>query len=153
MNRIVLAQAFVIALCLTLVNQQRVVAADADTAYTVVVKKVEVKETKKDGSSWDVDNGKPDLAVSVRNESDKDQKAFTTKTKNDTFSADFDEPTTLKIRAGQVLEIEVLDIDVAVNDIIGKVRREIPADVLSKGKWRIESFDQVISLEIEFKKL
>ena len=43
--------------------------ADDKANYTVVIKRAEVKTTKADGSSWDINDGKPDLCVSVRNAS------------------------------------------------------------------------------------
>lgn len=153
MNVARLSIAALAALCLVLVDRQPAAAEDKDTAYTVVVKKVQVKETKADGSAWDIDNGRPDLAVTVRNTSDKDQKDFTTKTRDDTFSAEFDEPTTIKVRPGQTLEFEVLDKDVAVSDTIGKVRKEMTAEVLGKGTLKLEKFNQVIVLEVTVKKL
>ena len=141
-----------IAVCAVLVNGPTVAAADEPT-YTVVIKKVEVQATKKDGSSWDVDNGRPDLAVSIRNLDDTTIKAFTTKTKDDALSHEFDEPTTIKVRAGQRLEFHVIDKDLAVNDTIGKVEKEMTAEHLKSGKIRLEKFDQVVFLEIEVKKL
>lgn len=146
-----LAIAALLALTVVVPGTQARVAQD--TAYTVVVKKVEVETTKKDGSSWDVDNGKPDLAVIIRNMSDKDSKTFTTKTKDDTFSAEFDEPTTIKVRPGQTLEFEVVDKDVAINDTIGKVQKEMTEGMLKDGKLKLEKFDRVIYLEIAVKKL
>ena len=139
------------AFCLALFTGQS--ARAEDDAYTVIIKKVEVKTTKKDGSAWDVDNGKPDIAVTVRNYSDKDSKSFTTKTVDDSYTAEFKDPTTIKIRPGQELEIEVLDKDVAVNDTIGKTRKEMTAELLKAGKIKFEKFDQVVYVEVEFKKL
>jgi len=141
------------ALCLVLVNGHGVRAQDDTTTYTVVVKKVEVESTKEDGSAWDVDNGRPDLAVSIRNMSEADSKAFTTKTKDDVTTHEFDEPTTIKVKPGQTLEFTVLDKDVAVNDTIGKVEKKMTAEHLKSGKIRMEKFHRVIFLEIEVKKL
>ena len=146
-----LTAAALAALCLAPAGGPAV--ADDDAGYTVVVKKVEVKTTQKDGSAWDVDNGKPDIAVTVRNYSDKDSKSFTTKTVDDSYTAEFKDPTTIKIRPGQELEIEVLDKDVAVNDTIGKTRKEMTAELLKAGKIKFEKFDQVVYVEVEFKKL
>jgi hypothetical protein len=140
-------------LCLALLASQRAVADDKDTAYTVIIKKVEVQKTKPDGSSWDINDGRPDLCVIVRNVSQKDSKEFETKTRDDTFSAEFNQPSTIKVRPGQTLEFEVVDKDVAVNDSIGKIRREMTADRLKEGKMRLEKFGRVIFLEVELKKL
>src|SRR5688500_2264930 len=81
------------------------ITAEADDAakdglYTVVIKKVEVAKTQKNGSAWDVNDGKPDLRVIVRVVGEKDA-TFKTKEKTDTFSADFNEPTSIKFRMGQ----------------------------------------------------
>jgi hypothetical protein len=127
------------------------VAADEDS-YTVVVKKVEVKTTKEDGTDWDINMGKPDLSVSVKNIDEKDSKAFKTKTKDDTFSATIEETTTVKVRAGQTVEFDVLDVDAALNDSAGKIKKELDAATLKSGKLKLENFGRVISLEIEFKK-
>jgi hypothetical protein len=124
----------------------------ADDDYTVVVKKLEVKTTKDDGADWDINKGKPDLAVSVRNMDEKDSKAFRTKTKDDVFTADFDETSTVRVRPGQTVEIEVLDVDAALNDSVGKIKKELDATTLKSGKLKLEKFGQVILLEIEFKK-
>lgn len=126
-------------------------AARADD-YTIIVKKVEVKTTKADGAAWDINDGKPDLSVSVRNVDEKDSKAYKTKTKDDVTSADVDETTTVKVRPGQTIEFEVLDVDAAVNDSAGKVSKELDAATLKSGKLKLEKFGQVIVLEIEFKK-
>jgi hydroxymethylpyrimidine/phosphomethylpyrimidine kinase len=57
------------------------------------------------------------------------------------------------VRAGQRLEFHVIDKDLAVNDTIGKVEKEMTAEHLKSGKIRLEKFDQVVVLEIEVKKL
>ena len=128
-------------------------AAVGATEYTVVIKKVEVKKTNKNGDPWDVNDGKPDLCVVIRNTTDKEQKAFESKVKDDVYAADFNEVTTLKVKEGQVLEFRVLDKDVAAHDEIGKTNREITGKILKEGTLRMENFDQVIFLEIELKKL
>ena len=139
------------AVCLVL-GGNTVVAEDAkDAQYTIVVHRVQVKTTKADGATWDINNGKPDLAVIVRNVDEKDVTGGRTKTKEEVFEATFDETLTTKVRAGQTLEIEVVDVDVAVNDTIGKIRKEITPEVLAKKKLKFENFEQVISLEIELK--
>jgi hypothetical protein len=124
-----------------------------DASYTVTIKKVEVKKTQKNGDAWDVNNGAPDLRVIIRNATSSKEKAFESKEKKDVFAADFDEPTTVKFRAGDKLEIEVVDVDVAVNDLIGKTTLDMKEDKLREGKMRLEDFDQVIHLEIDVKKL
>jgi hypothetical protein len=127
--------------------------AQEGAEYAVVLKKVEVKTTNTNGNSWDVNDGKPDLMVMVRNLSDKESKTFKSKEKTDTFSTDFNEPTTIKLKAGQDVEFHVVDVDVAANDDIGKFKLEVTEKALKEGKLRMENFGQVIYLEIEFKKL
>lgn len=128
-------------------------ATAGDDAYTIVLKKVEVKKTQKNGESWDINDGKPDLRVIIRNTSDKDAKEFESKEKTDVYSAEFNEPTTVKFRPGQTVEFHVVDVDVAVNDTIGKTAVEMKGDKLKTGVLRLENFDQVVHLEIEVKKL
>lgn len=136
-----------------LVASQAPVAGGGTDTYTLVIKKVEVKKTQKNGESWDVNNGEPDLRVIVRNMSDKDSKAFETKEHKDRFTADFNEPTNIKFKKGNILEFDVVDVDVAVNDTVGKTRIEMNDERLREGGLRLEGFEQVIYLEIQVKKL
>lgn len=125
-----------------------------DTAtYVVVIKSVSVEKTKKDGSSWDINNGAPDLSVIVRNASETDSKKFETKEKEDTFSAEYNTPTTVKVRADQTLEIHVVDNDVASDDTIGKTEVKVTSEILKDGKVELKDFGQVIRLELEMKSL
>src|SRR5262245_39574530 len=144
----------VAALAVVIVGSQSVPADDKpepkktdDKVWTVVVHRVEVEKTKANGEAWDINNGKPDLVVIVRNISDKDQKEFQTKEATDTFTAEYDAPTTIKARADQTLEFEVVDKDVALNDQIGKVQRKVGTE-LKEGKSKLEKFGRVIMLEI-----
>ena len=121
--------------------------------YTVVINKVEVKKTQKNGESWDVNDGAPDLRVFVRNTTNKDEKAFESKEKKDTFIAEFNEAANIRAKKGQSIEIEVVDADVAVNDQVGKTVVEVNDEHIRKGKLRLENFGQVIYLDIELKKL
>jgi len=139
-------------LCGVLLALPRGGAAGGDETYTIVIQKVEVKTTQKNGNSWDVNDGKPDLRVIIRNTAD-DSKAYETKEKTDTFAADFNEPTNVKFKKGHTLEIQVVDVDVAVNDVVGKVNAEMKAEKIQEGKMRLENFDQVIFLTFEIKKL
>ena len=125
--------------------------------YTVVINKVEVKKTQKNGETWDVNDGAPDLRVFARNTTNKDEKAFETKEQKDTYSAVFDQPANFKVKKGQSIELEVVDVDVAVNDQVGKTILEINDENIrkseqAKGKLRLENFGQVIYLDIQLKK-
>jgi hypothetical protein len=118
-----------------------------------VVKKAEVRRTTKDGSSWDINEGKPDLAVIVRNLAEKDSSPFQTEEKADTFTAEFNVPANIKVDAGQDFEFEVIDRDAAVNDTIGKIQKKMTPDLLKEGTLKLENFEQVVVLELELKRL
>jgi hypothetical protein len=133
-----------------------VLAGGEKDEYTVVIKKVEVKKTQKNGESWDVNDGAPDLRVFARNTTNKDEKAFETKEKKDTYSAEFNEAANIRAKKGQSIELEVVDADVAVNDQVGKTLVELTDENIQKGLekgLRIENFGQVIYLDIQLKKL
>lgn len=121
--------------------------------YTVIIKNVEVMTTNKDGNAWDVNDGKPDLCVIIRNTSVANSEAFTSKERTDTFQAEFNEPTTVKVSAGQTLDIQVVDKDVAVNDEIGRTSMKVTEDRFKNNPQKLESFGRVKTLTIEFKKL
>lgn len=123
------------------------------TDYTLVVKKVDVKKTKADNSTWDIMDGAPDLFVRVSNNSEKGAKAFDTKVHDDKYTVVFDETTNVRFRSGQTISLEVIDKDVAANDDVGKINVEMTDKVIKMGKLRFENFGQVITLEIEVKKL
>ena len=107
-------------------------------------------ETKKDGASWDVNEGKADPVITVKNESDTTQKAVYTEEKTDTHEASYNSATVL-ISTGQKLSILVEDKDAAVNDTIGNTSFEVTAEQLKKGTMTL-TFGQVKELTIEFQK-
>jgi hypothetical protein len=147
-----LAVGSLVALALTLGSQPAL--ADEGDLWSVVIKKVEVKMTDEKGDAWDINGGKPDLVVMVRNLSEKDSKPFRTEEKADTFVAEFNVPTTIRVRADQVLEFEVIDQDAAFHDLIGKHQHKMTADDLKAGNLKLEKdFGQVICLELELEKL
>jgi hypothetical protein len=115
----------------------------------VILGTVKVKETNKDGNAWDINNGKPDLFVRIRNLTNKGVKDFDTNEKEDTFEADFNVATILA-QEGDEIQFEVLDKDVAANDTIGKMRVRLTAEVLKKGTHNF-TFDQVRSMTVEFR--
>jgi hypothetical protein len=119
-------------------------------AMRVVLRHVKVAETKADGSSWDVNGGKPDIIVTMKNLTDTAQKAVVTDEKTDTFEAAYESGMVL-VAEGQRLQIQVDDKDVAGNDLIGKTEFDVTADMLKKGKLTI-SFAQVKELTMEFRK-
>jgi hypothetical protein len=119
-------------------------------ALRVILKSVEVMTTKSGGDAWDVNDGKPDLVINVKNLSDTTQKEVYTEEKTDVFSATYDAATVLA-KAGHKVRIQVLDKDVAANDTIGETTLEVTEDMLKKGKASL-SFGQVKSLMLEFRK-
>src|SRR5262245_54932729 len=130
------------------------ISGEKDTAeYTIIIKKVEVHKTKADGSAWDIMDGKPDLVVKVQNTSVADSKPFQTKEETDSFTADYNTPTDIKVKLGQNLRFTVLDKDIAADDEIGVHNMELTKKHVDIGKLRIENFGRVIFLEFELKKL
>ena len=126
-------------------------SADDKGAMRLVLGKVKVAETKADGkSAWDVNDGKPDITISVKNLTDTVQKEVVTESKDDVFEATF-AATTVLVSPGQKLRIQVLDKDIAENDIIGESTFDVNEDFLKKGTHTL-AFGQVKSLVIEFRK-
>lgn len=125
---------------------------DEKGVYTITIHKLEVEKTNSKGASWDLNNGRPDLAVTVRNYSEKDSKSFTTKTKDDTFVAEFNEPTTVKFRIGQTIEFHVVDKDVTGDDTIGKLQQPFNKKIFRVGKHEFK-FGRVKSLLVSVNKL
>ena len=127
-------------------------AVRADDEYTFHIKGCKVKETKANGDSWDPMNGKPDLVVQLRNLSRPDSKKFQTKEAPDTFENVFNVETGFRFKPGEEIEIQVLDRDVASDDLIGKFTQKITEETCKKGVWKLENFGQVIYLELHIKK-
>jgi hypothetical protein len=123
-------------------------AQDKNKTVRVVLKKVRVSETNKDGQAWDISNGKPDLVVRVKNLSDTTIKEFVSQEMTDTFEATYDVATILAVE-GQRLQIEVVDKDVVIEDLIGRTNITLTADMIKKGNTEL-SFDLVKSLTLEF---
>jgi hypothetical protein len=115
----------------------------------VILGTVKVKETNKDGNAWDINNGKPDLFVRIRNLTQKGIKDFDSNEKEDTYEADFNVATILA-QEGDEVQFEVLDKDVAANDTVGKVTIKLTPEVMKKGTHNL-TFDQVRSMTIEFR--
>jgi len=123
---------------------------DKGKAVRVVLKSIQVAPTKPDGSAWDINDGKPDLQVRIKNNTDTSIKEFLSPEKTDTFDASFDAPTILAM-PGQELLIEVLDKDVAVEDAIGRTTIKLTEEMLKKGSHEM-TFNQVKSMKLEFTK-
>ena len=128
-------------------------AVRADDEYVVHLKGCKVKETKANGDSWDPMNGKPDLAVQLRNLSRPESKKYESPEAKDTFEHVYNIDTGFRLKAGDELEIQVLDKDIGTDDVCGKITKKITADMLKSGVLKLENFGQVIYLEMHLKKL
>jgi hypothetical protein len=140
-------------LCLAIVLAGRITWSEdkpADGALRVVLKAVKVAATKANGQAWDVNDGRPDIVVSMKNASDRTQKEIVTDEKTDVVEATYDAGMVL-VSAGQKLTIKVEDKDLAANDLIGETTYEVNADTLKKGKVTL-NFGKVTDLTIEFRK-
>jgi hypothetical protein len=137
------------ALCLALAFNQAV-AQEKEGAMRVVLKSVQVAPTKTDGNAWDVNDGKPDIMISVKNLSDTTQKEVVTDEKTDALDAKYDSRTVL-VSPGHKLRILVEDKDAAVNDTIGNGSLDVTEEMVKKGTHTV-TFGQVKSLTIEFQK-
>ena len=143
----------ILTLAVALLATTTITAKAAEGEHVVVIKSVSVKKVNKEGEAWDINNGAPDLMVVVRNSSERDSKEFKTEEKEDTYAANFNAVTTVKLRADQELTIEVIDVDAVNNDLIGKMTRKFTAEELKEGKVELKNFGQVIRLELEIKSL
>jgi hypothetical protein len=117
-------------------------------AFNLVLKDVKVKDKNKDGNSWDINDGKPDIHVRITNRTNTSLKPFSSEVRDDTYTATYNQAAMLVI-AKQTLEIEVLDKDVAADDVIGRTTIEITEDMLKRGNTEL-TFGQVDSLRFEF---
>jgi hypothetical protein len=121
---------------------------DPKEAVRATLTKVQVATTKKDGSAWDVNDGKPDLVITFTNTSDSGVKPIATDEKQDVYEATYAAGMVL-IKAGQKLRIDVEDKDVAQNDQIGSTEFVLTEDMVAKGSHSI-SFGQVKALTMTF---
>ena len=124
----------------------------ADDEYTFHIKGCKVKEAKANGDSWDPAGGKPDLVVQLRNISRPDSKKYQTKEAADVFENTFNVETAFRFKPGEEIEIQVLDKDVAGDDVIGKFTQKMTEAMCKSGVWKLENFGQVIYLELHIKK-
>ena len=147
------AAGLMLAAGLTLVFQQGLAQDKADKAgkkaYNLVLTVVKVKATTADGKAWDVNDGKPDLVVRIKNLTDTSAKEFVSEEKTDTFSARYDQAAMLVVE-GQRIQVEVIDKDAVDNDLIGRTSIEVTKEILTRGAADI-GFGQVESLKLEFR--
>jgi hypothetical protein len=123
----------------------------AGKAARLVLGKVRVSDTTKDGKAWDINNGKPDLVVRIKNLSDKTTKDWVSEEKADTFDAEYNVAAIL-VAPGQELQIEVVDKDLAIEDLIGRKNLKVTEAMFSKDGMDIGPFDQVKMLTLSFRK-
>ncbi len=112
--------------------------------------KLKVAETNAKGESWDINGGKPDPYVTIKNLSDKSGKEFKTKVTDDVFEVDYMGLATVRAVEGDNLQIEVWDKDLVGSDLIGRTKLPITRELIDKGKTALK-FDQVLSLTVEFR--
>jgi hypothetical protein len=120
--------------------------ADVGQVVDLVLRKVVVQQTKVNGDSWDPLGGKPDLRVTIATGA----KRYRSPLKTDVYSHDF-KAKTLRVRAGDVVEIAVHDQDAVADDEIGRVRVAITAGQMASGTAVFKSFGRVKELHVEFK--
>ncbi len=98
----------------------------------MVINTVSVLATKASGASWDAGDGAPDLKLRVKaggwGGSD------TTSTKNNTYSAKFNEKT-IKFKAGDKVTFTVTDVDALSNDHVGTITFIISEEMFKSGGW------------------
>jgi hypothetical protein len=134
------------ALCLV-VAAPAAAQPDRESA-TLKLVSVEVRKTKPGGASWDPAGGAPDLKVTVERKAKPAGEKFTSQVVPDAYDAKLDVKT-IKVKAGDEVEITVLDEDVGSDDRIGRYKVKVTKAMLRKGQadW---SFDEVLSLKVEF---
>lgn len=113
----------------------------------LVLRKIAVEPTKANGEAWDAFNGKPDLMVTVTS----GRKRFTSSVVMNVLEHDFNVKA-LRVRAGALVEIVVIDEDVAVDDEIGTLTATISAADIAKGSVTFTGFGRVKQLVVEFRR-
>lgn len=114
--------------------------------YELAVDTLIVRPTKADGRNWDAFGGYPDLEVNIRNL--RSGSAFTTPNAADTLEHTFN-VLAGKVNAGDVLEIDVWDVDVCYNDHVGLKRLELTKALLEQEAVEL-TFGEVSSLKLRF---
>lgn len=114
---------------------------------TIKVRDLTVRSKKSNGSAWDIFGGAPDLKVTIKVNRTLGP-SDTTRTKQDTYSATFNE-STVKVKHGDSITVTVWDEDVTDDDLIGK-----GSYVVKKGDFgkviSFTPFGQVTELKISF---
>ncbi len=116
----------------------------------VLVRKVVVAEKNSSGKEWDDHNSKPDPYVHIYNVTS----GQTVKTSHgdNTFEKEWNTQT-VRVSAGDTLQITVYDHDhLNLDDVIGRITRQVTNRDIQAGKVILEKFDQVISLELGLEK-
>ena len=112
------------------------VATAAYASYPPVIIEIEVNETKPDGSTWDQFRGKPDIAMCLTFEDGKPKCYPRAKSHHelaeprcrDSFKCRFGP---LRGPKADAFEVVIVDVDSAINEIIGKAKckRQAPCDL------------------------
>lgn len=144
-----LTAAVVLAACLT---PALVSAPDQGSMYRVILHKVQVGATDRNGKAWNLINGKPDIVVRLWNVSDSSVARFESERVVTTLQADFNAHETVLVKEGQELQIDVIDKGLVLEKAIGSTRFRVTHDMIKTGKLDLK-FDQVEKLIIEFRKL
>jgi len=127
-------------------EQPTTVQAGQRTA-SLLLRSVQIRRTKADGSAWDVDEGAPDPQVTIKNR--RSGRSLTTKVAKDVFAATFPaDIEALEVSPGDILEIRVVDDDAAVDDVAGEAEKAITAEMLAKPQLDL-SFGQVERLRFD----
>lgn len=114
--------------------------------YEAAIDTIVVKSTKANGSAWDIFNGYPDIQVTLRHL--KSAEAITTPVAEDCLEHTFN-LLAGQVAAGDTLEIDVWDVDLAYNDHIGLKRLDLTPAMLEAGAVDL-TFGQVSSLRLKF---
>jgi seryl-tRNA synthetase len=123
---------------------------NAKQAIRVHLKDVRVKATNKNNEAWDVNNGRPDIMIRVKNLTDQSVPKYESGTRDDVLIATFDNAA-INAMEGHTIQIDVIDSDVASNDTIGTATFVLSSEACKKGSADL-SFDQVESLKLELEK-
>ncbi len=124
------------------------VAQGRKVTYDVILRTVLFEGTKASGRPWDGDGSPPDLVVTIRNRSQGG--AYRTNKAQDRFMHDFN-LRTVRVGAGDYLEIFCWDKDLFNDDLAGEETIRLTAKQLRSGRLLL-MFDQVSCVELVFRR-
>ena len=121
----------------------------AQSTRRLYIESLTVAATKSNGKAWDAWNGAPDLKVVI---SINGKKVFSTKKLSNKFSFSDVINTRLDVASNQKIKIEVIDEDLANNDLVGSKVLKIPElDLLVEDHQKL-SFGRVDNLVVFYSK-